>query len=129
MLLIDTSVAVELREGANRVGDWFERLVEPPLLSIITVVELEGGVVKVPVGALARREALNKLYRTVEVLEFGWKQAQAYAVIVDCLGFSRPKIIDRMIAAQAIVAEAKLATLNARDFRDIPGLIVENWSI
>jgi tRNA(fMet)-specific endonuclease VapC len=33
-----------------------------------------------------------------------------------------------MIAAQAIEAAATLATLNARDFRDIPGLTIEDWS-
>jgi predicted nucleic acid-binding protein len=33
-----------------------------------------------------------------------------------------------MIAAQPIAAEAALATLNRRDFRDIPDLRVEDWS-
>ncbi|HAJ03147.1 MAG TPA: VapC toxin family PIN domain ribonuclease, partial [Brevundimonas sp.] len=34
---------------------------------------------------------------------------------------------DRMIAAQAIVAGATLATLNPADFRDIPGLSLLEW--
>jgi tRNA(fMet)-specific endonuclease VapC len=33
-----------------------------------------------------------------------------------------------MIAATAITHGLTLATLNRRDFRDIPGLTVEDWS-
>ena len=128
MILLDTSVAVELREGNSRVGERLETIDDALLLSIVSVVELEGGLATAPEGAYVRRRVLDDLYRTVDILEFGWPQASAYRGIVTALGFSRSKIIDRMIAAQAMVAGATLATLNPRDFRGIPGLTIEDWS-
>jgi predicted nucleic acid-binding protein len=40
---------------------------------------------------------------------------------------SRRKLLDRMIAAQALVHRATLVTLNASDFRDVPGLELLSW--
>jgi tRNA(fMet)-specific endonuclease VapC len=128
LLLIDTSVAVALRENVRRIGDRFARLRVLPSLSIVSVVELEGGVPVAKEGRDARRQSLDRLYSALDILPFGEREAAGYRVIVAELGFSRRLVIDRMIAAQAIVAGAALATLNPRDFRDIPGLLVEDWS-
>jgi len=98
------------------------------LLSIVSVVELEGGVSVAEEGRDARRESLDKLYAALDILPFGEREAAGYRDIVAALGFSRRLVIDRMIAAQALVASAKLATLNPRDFRGIPGLTIEDWS-
>ena len=128
MLLIDTSVAVALRENVQRVGDRFAELHRLPTLSVVSVVELEGGVTVAPEGRASRRRALDQLYESLEVLPFGDLEAVSYRRIVEQCGFSRRLIIDRMIAAQAITAGAELATLNPRDFKDIPELVVEDWS-
>ena len=127
-VLLDTSIAVALREGDKIAMDRAERLGAIALLSILSVIELEGGVPLAPEGAHVRRALLDELYATLEVLDFGQPQADVYRAIVGALGYSRPRIIDRMIAAQAIVARASLATLNPRDFRDIPNLAIEDWS-
>ena len=42
-------------------------------------------------------------------------------------GFSRRKTIDHMIAATALANGLSLITLNAQDFRDVPGLLLEIW--
>jgi predicted nucleic acid-binding protein len=44
-------------------------------------------------------------------------------------GYSRRKLLDRMIAAQALDHRATLVTLNAGDFRDVPGLELLSWRL
>ena len=127
-ILLDTSVAIALREAEEGVLRRAADVDEVPLLSVISVVELEGGVAFAPEGIAARRDALDRLLATLEVLPFETAEASAYRSIIEAIGFSRRLTFDRMIAAQAIVAGAILATLNPRDFRDIPGLDVEDWS-
>ena len=128
MILLDTSVAVALRENAPRVGDRLAQLDKLPSLSVISVVELEGGVAAADEGRAVRRQMLDRMYASLDILAFGEGEAEAYRDIVTTLGFSRRLVIDRMIAAQALVAGASLATLNPRDFRGIPDLTVEDWS-
>jgi tRNA(fMet)-specific endonuclease VapC len=126
--LLDTSVAIALRDGSEPVLRKAAALSEPALLSIVSVVELPGGIVRLAVGKASRAEALAEILSTLDILPFDEADAAAYGSIIAALGFSRTKLIDRMIAAQAIVAGATLATLNPRDFRDIPRLTVEDWS-
>jgi len=126
--MFDTSVAIALRESEEDALERAAELDEVPLLSIISVVELEGGVPFAPEGIAARRVALDRLLATLEVLPFEKSEAAAYRAIVEAIGFSRRLTFDRMIAAQAIVAGASLATLNPRDFAAIPDLKVEDWS-
>lgn len=127
-LMFDTSAAIAFRDGDPAVLDRAALLDEPVLLPILAVVELEGGVVAAGVDRAKRRAALDAMYEQLDLLPFAAREAASYRRIVEQLGFSRPKIIDRMIAAQAIVADATLATLNPRDFRGIHGLTIEDWS-
>ena len=69
------------------------------------------------------------MYALLEIVPFTEREAAVYRQIVTRLGFSRSKIIDRMVAAQAIMAGARLATLNPRDFRGIADLRIDDWSI
>lgn len=126
--LFDTSVAIAIRDGDPVVIDRAERLPTVALLSVLSVVELEAGVARGAIGREQRRAALDAIYDILDILPFGLKEAEAYSAIIEEIGFSRPLIIDRMIAAQAIMADAVLTTLNPRDFRGIPGLKLEDWT-
>lgn len=126
--IIDTNIAILLRDGQERISERIAALPEAPLLSIVSRVELEGGVYRDPAEAALLRDRVDIMLNFVEELSFGASQAIAYGRIVERCGFSRGLIIDRMIAAQAIVADATLLTLNACDFRGIPGLRFEDWS-
>jgi predicted nucleic acid-binding protein len=99
------------------------------VLSVISLVELEGGVRRDPSQSAVRRERLNGLLQTVEVLPFTVEISEIYGNVIEQLGFSRPHIIDRMIAAHALHASAALATSNIRDFSGIGGLLIEDWSV
>ena len=125
--LLDTSVAIALRDGDPAVLARGEHLDPTPLVTIVTMIELEGGVARAESGREQRRAALDAMCETLDIIAFGPAEALAYGRILTECGFVRGRVIDRMIAAQAIVAGATLATLNARDFRDIPDLKVEDW--
>jgi len=125
--VLDTNVAIHLRDGDPTISARIAALDDAILLSIVTRVELEGGVYRDPADAPARRARLDTLLRAIPVLAFDDAAADAYAAIVASAGYSRRKLLDRMIAAQALVHRATLVTMNADDFRDIAGLETIAW--
>lgn len=125
--LIDTNVAILLRDGDVAVSDRVAALDGAVLMSIITRVELEGGVYREPAHAAIRRARLETMLAAIPALAFDDAAANAYGSIVAHAGYSRRKLLDRMIAAQALVHRATLVTLNPDDFRDVAGLQLERW--
>ena len=125
--VIDTNVAVHLRDGDPFVRAQLDHLGDDVLLSIISRVELEGGVYSDPTQTAARRARLDEMLTAVPVVPFDLDAAAAYGAMVSAAGYSRRKVLDRMIAAQAIVLQAPLVTMNGDDFRDVPGLRLVEW--
>ncbi len=68
------------------------------------------------------------LLRGLPVLPFDAAAAIAYWRIIAQCGWTKGRDYDRMIAAHAISSDCVLVTNNEADFRDIPGLSVENWT-
>jgi tRNA(fMet)-specific endonuclease VapC len=120
--ILDTSVAIPLRDGDDVIRAKLRALSGVISLSAITRVELDGGVHVNARNATIRQRRLDKLLAGTPTLDFGKAEAVAYGQIVAQIGYSRRKVIDRMIAAQAIVIGATLVTLNPDDFSDIPDL-------
>ncbi len=125
--LLDTNVAIHLRDGDPGVLQRVAALDDAVLLSIVTRVELEGGVYREPAHAQTRRLRLDAMLAALPTLAFDDASAEAYGAIVARAGYSRRKLLDRMIAAQALVHRATLVTMNAGDFTDISGLSVTAW--
>ena len=125
--LLDTSVAIQLRDGDPAVRSLLLTLEDMPSISAVTRVELEGGVYAHAALAEKRRKAIDALLREFAVLDFTSEIAAIYGTIVEQAGFSRRKITDRMIAATALAHGLVLVTLNGRDFRDVPGLESAEW--
>ena len=126
--LLDTSVAILLRDNDERALSQLVDLDSVPFLSAVSRVELEGGVFTDPKLTKFRRQALSELIIDLGELDFTSEMADVYGRIVADLGFSRRKIIDRMIAAAALVHDLTLITTNAGDFREIAGLKWKNWN-
>lgn len=97
------------------------------MMSIVTRIELEGGVYSQPQWTGQRRGRVDALLRSLSIMAFDDVCAGAYSNILRATGFSRRRTLDRMIAAQAIVHRATLVTRNGADFRDIPGLTLLEW--
>jgi tRNA(fMet)-specific endonuclease VapC len=96
-------------------------------MSIVTRVELEGGVYREAAFAPVRRARLDVMLQAIPAIAFDDTAAKAYSQIVAANGYSGRKILDRMIAAQALVLQATVVTLNPSDFSDVPGLAVVAW--
>ncbi|OYU51891.1 MAG: VapC toxin family PIN domain ribonuclease [Alphaproteobacteria bacterium PA1] len=127
MHLLDTSVLIPLRDGDSTVWERVNQLSGPIFVSIVSVVELEGGVYRDAAQAERRRAKLDLLLSSLNILAFDLESAQTYGQIVASAGYSRRKILDRMIAAQALNAKATLVTLNPQDFEEVTGLQVLGW--
>lgn len=125
--LLDTNVAIHLRDGDQAVAARVAALDGAVVMSVVTRVELEGGVHREPAYASIRRQRLDAILEAIPSLAFDDAAADSYATIVAHAGYSRRKLLDRMIAAQALVHRASLVTLNPADFADIPGLDVVAW--
>jgi len=125
--VLDTDVAIHLRDGDPAITDKVEALDDAVLMSIVTRVELEGGVYREPAHAALRRARLDAMLAAIPTIAFDDAAADAYGGIVAGAGYSRRKLLDRMIAAQALVHRATLVTRNAGGYADIPGLAVTAW--
>ena len=126
-VLIDTNVAIYLRDGDPEIVARVAALDEPPVMSIITHVELEGGIATKPHLSEVRRSRLAEILAETPVLDFEAIMVDAYRNILEVSGYSRARVLDRMIAATAIAHGLTLITINGDDFRDIPGLDLEIW--
>ena len=122
--LIDTDVAIHLRDGSPGIAARIAALDEEPAISIVTLVELEAGAANDPL----RTKLLERLLQTIPTLPFDRAEAVAYGRIIAQSGHDRRTVLDRMIAAQAICAGRTLITINGRDFSRIEGLELEVWA-
>lgn len=128
IFILDTSVAIHLRDGDLAVRERLAALEGDVMLSILTRVELEGGVIRSdPDEGALRRSRVDTMLRIFPTLDFDAPAADKYGVIIRAVGYSRRKVIDRMIAAQALLRDATLVTMNGADFRDVPGLKLLAW--
>jgi len=125
--LIDSDIAIHLRDGDPAVTARLDALDAPPFLSILSRIELEGGVVRRADLIAERRRRVDNLLSQLLVLPFDGPCADAYARIIAVTGWRRARIFDRMIAATALVHDLTLITMNGRDFSDIPGLSLTIW--
>lgn len=125
--LLDTNIAIHLRDGDEAV---LQKVVEHRgtlLLSALSLAELERGVYKKAALTAVRQVRLETLLHTIAVVPFDAAGARAYGRIIALCGWAKGKDFDRMIAAHAIATRSTLVTNNLADFRGIPGLLTENW--
>lgn len=121
--LIDTNCCILLFAGvhpmlADRVGALDEGMVG---LSTIVLAELALGAAA---GKEPSSQALDRLIGIFPVLPFDEAAARAYARLP-----FKPGRFDRLLAAHALSLDLTVITNNERDFSDIAGLKVENWTI
>lgn len=125
--LLDTNVVIDARDGARPV---LRKMIEHEgavLVSALSIAALQRGLSPADAHGSARRARLERLLAHLPVAAFGKAEAEAYGMILSALNWVRGRDFDRMIAGHALSLGATLVTNNERDFRDIPGLKLENW--
>lgn len=125
--VLDTNVAIGLRDGDPAIVAKIAVLSGAVLMSVVTRVELEGGVHRDRAHANVRRARLDIMLKAIPALAFDDAAAEAYGKIIAANGYSRRKLIDHMIAAHAIIHRCTLVTRNPGDFTGISGLQIEAW--
>ena len=91
------------------------------VVSSISFAEIMHGSMK---GKPPPIEQLETLLEEVPVLAFDEKAARTYAAIP----FKRASY-DRLIAGHALSLGLTVITGNVKDFADVPGLEIENWTV
>lgn len=125
--LLDTNVVIDARDGVRPVLTRMLQCDGALLVSALSIAELQRGLIAPQSESSVRRERLNLLLSHLQIVPFDKVAAENYGRIVAACGWVRSRDFDRLIAAHALSLNAVLVTNNERDFRDVPGLAVENW--
>lgn len=128
MYLLDTNTCIDFALGRSaalfdRVDAAFARGLS---ISTITLAELRVGA-RTAGAENKDEERLDLLIRVLTVRPFDEAAAEDYGRLVRQVGVKR-RNFDRLIAAHARSRGLIVVTRNGRDFSDVPGLVVENWS-
>ena len=120
--LLDTNICVYLAENLSE--PLLQRVEQRELGELVTssiaFAEFARGIDWSRPGA---RDSVDRLFEAIAIMPFDQKAALAYAE----LPFARHRY-DRLIAAHSLSLGLTLVTNNDRDFVNVPGLSVENWT-
>lgn len=121
--LLDSNICIYLLEGLSAAArDRVERYRPGEVTtSAVAYAEVIRGL---PLEDRAAAAKIDAFFRLVHVLPFDKDAAFCYRR----LPFKRARF-DRLIAAHALSRDLALVTNNPRDFADVPGLKVENWTL
>ena len=132
--MLDTNICIYLikkqplevlkRLQALKLGD--------AVMSVVTYAELRAGLeMQNDHRDSADREldlrALALLIKRIPVLTFAEADAERFGVMRSAVRDRNRDTMDRLIAAHAASTGLALVTNNEVDFRDYPGLVLENW--
>ena len=127
MYLLDTNACIDFLNGrsaalAQRMAENFGSL----WVSSISVAELMVGSRQ---SADSRRDAerINVFVANLDIADFDEACARRYGAVIRATGVRR-KSFDRLIGVQALERGLVLVTRNGRDFDDVPGLVIEDWT-
>lgn len=128
--MLDTNICIYLmRHHPPEVAERFAMLeYGDVMMSSITLAELRYGVEYHPESRFAAETALLALLADVPVLAFDSDAAASYGIVRAAVRDRKRDALDRLIAAHAISLSVTLVTNNETDFKDYPGLVIENWA-
>jgi tRNA(fMet)-specific endonuclease VapC len=134
--LLDTNICIYLiKNHPPQVLRRLEVLKQgDAVMSVVTYAELRAGLEIQGVARSASdregdKHALALLIKRIPVLPFMESDAESFGVLRAAVRDRNRDTMDRLIAAHAVSTGLVLVTNNEADFKDYPGLVVENWAI
>ena len=128
MLDTDSCIALIKRKPAKMLDKLTSHAPGDIGLSTVTLAELRYGVAK---SAQKERnsQALDEFLLPLEIADFDETTAGAYGEVRAALEKAGTPVgpLDTQIGVHALSLGAVLVTHNAREFRRVPGLAVEDW--
>jgi tRNA(fMet)-specific endonuclease VapC len=128
--LLDTNICIYLMKvHSPEVVERFRKTPQGLVgMSVVTYAELRRGVECCPTqDRVLAEQSLNRFVALVPVIAMDQRAAESYGIIAAAIRDRRRDALDRLIAAHAISIGATLITNNEADFKDYPGLSLENW--
>jgi len=98
------------------------------LMSVVTYAELRAGLEMQSRHRPQDEAALALLTDRIPVMPFTRSEAEQFGILRAAIRERKKDALDRLIAAHAIALRAVLVTNNEADFKDYPGLQIENWA-
>ena len=127
--LLDTNICIHLLQGhpAGLVAR-LENLDHGEVtMSAIVLAELRTGIERRAETREQNESVLAELLNFIPALPFDASAAASYGKLRAAVPDRNRDALDRLIAAHALSLNATLVTNNEADFKDYPGLKVENW--
>ena len=127
--MLDTNICIHLihRQPEHVLRRFAQLAKGDVVISVVTLAELRHGVERRPEEREAAEHGLVLFLDLVPTLDFDADAAVHYGRIAAALRERRRDALDRMIGAHALATGLVLVTNNETDFKDVPGLTIENW--
>ena len=126
--LLDTDICSAHLKGAGAVSNRFLQYMDRLHISTITLGELYTWALR-RASSPRRLTQLQEMLRELIVIDVTPSVARTYGELRAALfdeGRPVPNM-DLMIAATAIASDLTLVTHNVGDYRNVPGLTIEDW--
>ena len=98
------------------------------VMSVVTYAELRAGLEIQTANRQQDERVLALLTSRIPVLPFTESDAESFGILRAAVRDRSRDTMDRLIAAHAVSVGVTLVTNNEADFKDYPGLVVENWA-
>lgn len=129
--MLDTNICIDLiKNHPPQVLRRLEVLNQgAAVMSVVTYAELRAGLEIQTANREQDEHVLSLLASRIPVLPFTRSDAESFGILRAAVRDRNKNAMDRLIAAHAVNSGVTLVTNNEADFRDYPGLVVENWAL
>jgi tRNA(fMet)-specific endonuclease VapC len=128
--MLDTNICIYITKShPPQVLRRLETLTQgSAVMSVVTYAELRAGLEMQTSNRAQDERVLKLLTQRILVLPFDAAAAESYGLLRAAVRERSRNAMDRLIAAHAVSVGITLVTNNEADFKDYPGLVVENWA-